>query len=66
MEENLKKAVISCAHYEALEKIPHERDQLSFLKAVIACQLYDVIPEGLTDNAKAAFAEILPELKRSI
>lgn len=63
MDKTCKKAVISIRHYEALDKIPHERDQLSFLKAVIAFQLYGVIPEGLDGNAREAFLRILPDLE---
>lgn len=59
----IMKATIFRAHFEAAEKIPDKHEQLLFLEAVIKYQLYGEMPENLPPIAKLLITAILPELE---
>ena len=64
MSDEIVKAAVFRSHFEAVEAIPDESDQLAYLKAIVSYQLDGKMPEGLSPIVKALMTAILPVLDK--
>ena len=66
MGDEIVKASIFRSHFEAVDEIPDERDQLAYLKAIASYQFYGIMPEGLSPIVRALMRAILPVLEKEV